>query len=54
LLDVVGTKGGDGVGLIPGWLERVSVVIGFLWVAAIAAHLLSSPAPSPRSSTART
>ena len=51
---VVGTGGGDGVGLIPGWLERLSVVIGFLWVAALAAQFLRSAAPSPRGSAART
>jgi hypothetical membrane protein len=51
---VVGTKGGDGVGLIPGWLERLSVMIGFLWIAALAAHLLRSPAPSPGGSAAQT
>jgi hypothetical protein len=51
---IVGTSGGDGVGLIPGWLERLSLVIGFLWVAALAAHLLRSPAPSPGGSAART
>jgi hypothetical membrane protein len=51
---IVGTKGGDGVGQIPGWLERLSVVIGFVWIAALAAHLLHSSAPSPGGSAART
>jgi len=51
---IVGTSGGDGVGLVPGWLERLSVLIGFLWVAALAAHLLRSPAPSPGGNAART
>ena len=51
---IVGTRGGDGVGLIPGWLERLSVVVGFLWIAALAANLLRTSAPSPGGSAART
>jgi hypothetical membrane protein len=51
---IVGTRGGDGVGQIPGWLERVSVAIGFIWVAALAIRLLRSSAPSADASDART
>ncbi len=45
-----GTSGAGGLEPMAGWLERVSIVIGFAWIALLAIRFLRSPAVEPQES----
>jgi len=42
--------GAGGLEVIVGWLERLSIVIGFAWAALLATHFLRLPDVAPQTS----